>query len=79
MAEWTEKQMRAQWLMAGRLTGTLSVLQMIIFAIVLARTSLTYASGNFWLLVLGFSISGVTAAVCLSRSRPSSPVKTIRR
>jgi hypothetical protein len=49
MAEWTEKQMRAQWLMAGRLTGTLSVLQMIIFAIVLVRTSLNYASANFWL------------------------------
>jgi TctA family transporter len=79
MAEWTAKQMQAQWLLAGRLTGTLSVVQMIIFAVLLARTSLAYASINFWLLILGFSISGVTAAVCLSRSRTSSPVKTIRR
>jgi hypothetical protein len=79
MPEWTAKQMRAQWLLAGRLTGGLSVAQMIIFAIVLARTSIAYASVNFWLLVIGFSISGVTAVVCLNRSRPPGPVKTIRR
>jgi hypothetical protein len=41
---------------------------MAIFAILLLRTSVTYASVNFWLLILGFSISGVVAAVCLSRS-----------
>jgi TctA family transporter len=69
MAEWTPEQMRAQWLLAGRLTGTLSVVQMVIFAILLVRTSLAFASVNFWLLILGFSISGVVAAVCLSRSR----------
>ena len=71
MAEWTPEQMRAQWLLAGRLTGTLSVVQMLIFAVLLIRTSVQYASVNFWLLVLGFSISGVVAAVCLSRSRTS--------
>jgi hypothetical protein len=74
MAEWTQEQMRAQWLLAGRLTGGLSVVQMIIFAVLLVRTSLQYASVNFWLLILGFSISGVAAAVCLSRSR-TMPVK----
>lgn len=69
MAEWTPEQMRAQWLLAGRLTGTLSVVQMLIFAVLLLRTSLQYASVNFWLLILGFSISGVVASVCLSRTR----------
>jgi TctA family transporter len=69
MAEWTPEQMRAQWLLAGRLTGTLSVVQMLIFAVLLVRTSLQYASVNFWLLILGFSISGVVASVCLSRTR----------
>jgi hypothetical protein len=79
MAGWTAKQMRAQWLMAGRLTGALSVAQMVIFAIVLVRTSIVFASMNFWLLVIGFSTSGVAAVVCLTRSRPPGPVKTIRR
>jgi hypothetical protein len=74
MAEWTQEQMRAQWLLAGRLTGGLSIVQMLIFAVLLVRTSLQYASVNFWLLILGFSISGVVAAVCLSRSR-TIPVK----
>ena len=78
MAEWTEKQMRAQWLLAGRLTGGLSLVQMLIFAILLARTSVAYVSINFWLLILGFAVSGVAATVCLSRSR-TSPVKTIGR
>jgi TctA family transporter len=71
MAEWTPEQVRAQWLMAGRLTGTLSIVQMVIFAVLLARTSVEFASVNFWLLILGFSISGVVATVCLSRSRTS--------
>jgi hypothetical protein len=69
MAEWTQEQMRAQWLLAGRLTGGLSIVQMLIFAVLLIRTSLAYATVNFWLLILGFSISGVVAAVCLGRSR----------
>jgi len=68
MAEWTPEQIRSQWLLAGRLTGTLSVVQMVIFAVLLAQTSVVYASMNFWLLILGFSISGVVAAVCLSRT-----------
>jgi hypothetical protein len=74
--EWTREQMRAQWLLAGRLTGALSFVQMAIFAVLLIRTgSVTTASLNFWLLVLGFSISGVVAAVCLSRSR-ALPMRT---
>lgn len=64
--------MRAQWLLAGRLTGGLSVVQMVIFGVLMIRTgSLQAASLDFWLLVLGFSISGVVATVCLSRSRTS--------
>ena len=74
MAEWTQEQVKSQWRLAGRLTGGLSVVQMIIFAVLIVRTSLEYASVNFWLLILGFSISGVVAAVCLSRSR-TIPVK----
>jgi membrane protein implicated in regulation of membrane protease activity len=69
MTEWTPEQMRAQWLLAGRITGGLSLVQMVIFAILLARTSMVFVSVNFWLLILGFSISGVVAVVCLSRSR----------
>ena len=74
MAEWTQEQVKSQWLLAGRLTGGLSIVQMLIFAVLLIRTSIEYASVNFWLLILGFSISGVVAAVCLSRSR-TIPVK----
>ena len=78
MSEWTPEQMRAQWLLAGRLTGALSLVQMIIFGALMIRLdSFALASLDFWLLVLGFSISGVVATVCLSRSR-TSPVKTIR-
>ncbi len=69
MAEWTPEQIKSQWLLAGRLTGTLSFVQMAIFAALLVQTSVVYASLNFWLLIIGFSISGVVAAVCLSRSR----------
>ena len=72
MAEWTPEQIRSQWLLAGRLTGTLSVVQMVIFSVLLAQTSVVYASMNFWLLILGFSISGVVAAVCLSRTHTTA-------
>jgi membrane protein implicated in regulation of membrane protease activity len=67
----TAEQMRAQWLLAGRLTGLLSIGQMLIFTMLMIRLhSVTLASVDFWLLILGFAISGVCATVCLSRSQP---------
>jgi hypothetical protein len=72
MTERGSDQLRAQWLLAGRLTGALSVVQMLIFTLLMVRLdSVALAAVDFWLLVLGFSISGVVAAVCLSRVRIS--------
>jgi hypothetical protein len=70
MAEFSTDQIRAQWLLAGRLNGALCLLQMALFAIVmLMYGSVVYVSNNFWALILGFSINGVVAVVCLSRAR----------
>ncbi len=69
--ERTPDQVRSQWLLAGRLTGFLSIVQMLIFTLLMVRVrSVELASVNFWLLILGFSISGVCATVCLSRTHP---------
>ncbi len=70
MTERSADQLRSEWLLAGRLTGALSVVQMLIFTLLMVRLhSVALAAANFWLLVLGFSVSGVVAAVCLSRVR----------
>jgi hypothetical protein len=67
MAGQTSDQVRSQWLLAGRLNGALSVVQMLVFAVILLRSSVVYASENFWGLILGFAITGVVATVCMSR------------
>jgi membrane protein implicated in regulation of membrane protease activity len=70
MAESSPDQIRAQWLLAGRLNGALCLVQMLIFAIVMiVYGSVVYVSNNFWALILGFSINGVVAVVCLARAR----------
>jgi hypothetical protein len=58
----------ARWRLAGGLAGLLSVLQMAIFIALLFKISPIDASINYWLLVLGFCITGVVAAVCMSRT-----------
>jgi len=68
MPEPTSRQVTSQWRLAGWLCAALTLVQMFIFCVLMIQTSLVFASMNYWILILGFSITGVTAAVCTSRA-----------
>jgi membrane protein implicated in regulation of membrane protease activity len=68
MPEVSPSKVTAQWRLAGQLCAALTVAQMILFIVVMLRSSLVDASMNYWLLIIGFAVTGVAAAVCSSRA-----------
>ena len=60
----------SQWRLAAWLCAALTLAQMTLFCVIIIRTSFISASQSDWALILGFSITGVTAAVCTSRTVP---------
>jgi membrane protein implicated in regulation of membrane protease activity len=68
MPELSSSKVTAQWRLAGRLCAALTLVQMLFFVVIIVRTSLTDASMNNWLLIIGFAVTGVAAAVCTSRA-----------
>jgi len=72
MAELPARKATPLWRLAAWLCAALTLAQAFIFCVILAHSSLVDASTNYWALIIGFSITGVTAAVCTSRTIPRS-------
>jgi hypothetical protein len=73
MAYRTPQQIKKQWRLAGRLCVILTLIQLIVFAIHVVNSSLVAATIIYWMLILGFCITGVVAVVCLTRANGSAP------
>jgi membrane protein YdbS with pleckstrin-like domain len=72
MAELSARKATSLWRLAAWLCAALTLAQVFIFCVIMARSSIIDASMNYWSLIIGFSITGVTAAVCTSRTIPRS-------